>query len=659
MNSKQRTKLLEEALGLHKSFHHDEAEKIYSLVRRECPRDFDVWFLSGAMAFQRGGHLTEAVDLLTRAKKLNPDSVECRMFLGMALADLKNYSEAEPHLLRAVKKITHQPELWENLAQCQKALGQLKNATLSCEKFVKLQPGNAFAHECLGEIVAIADGFAVAETHFRKATELDGNLAIAWNNLGLSLLEKPCHIAEGIDCLDKALQLDPFLISASTARALGLQRLYKPQEALELYNSILWMEPQNARVLSSRNMLLNYLPQQDRQAVLEAHKEFGSLFANDDPPVLFNPPEPDKKLRVAFISPDLRHHSVAFFLIPLLQHLETSRMQVILYHCHHIEDETSLSLQKLSSKWTNLHAMDDDAAAQHILKDAPDIIIDLAGHSSMNRLPLLARRLAPIQMAYLGYPNTTGLPAITHRLVDGITDPLNEADAFATEKLVRFSKCQWVYASLANSPSPAVPDFGAPITFGSFNNFFKVTDEMLGLWSKLLAELPNSRLIIKSPYLEDPDVQDSVLERITAAGIAQDRVEIIGLMASPMEHLATYNRVDVALDTFPYNGTTTTCEALWMGVPVVTLVGDRHASRVGLSLLTAIGHPEWATPNHETYIEQAVSLAKNFALRQGLRSSLRNEFSESLLCDYKKQSDRFEAALRVAWKEWCDSRTPC
>ena len=659
MNSKQRTKLLEEALGLHKSFLHDEADKIYSLVRRECPRDFDVWFLSGAMAFQRGGHLTEAVDLLTKAKKLNPDSVECRMFLGMALADLKRYSEAEPHLLRAVKKITHQAELWENLAHCQKALGQLKNSIQSCEKFVRLQPANANAHESLGEMVAVAQGFAAAEPHFRKAIELDPNLAIAWNNLGLSLLEKSCHIAEGIECLDKALQLDPFLISASTARALGLQRLYKPQEALDLYNSILWMEPQNSRALSSRNMLLNYLPHQDRQAVFEAHKEFGSLFVNDEPPVFFNPQEPDKKLRLGFISPDLRHHSVSFFLIPLLQNLDTSRIQVILYHCHHIEDETSLSLQKLSSKWTNLHAMDDDAAAQLILKDAPDILIDLAGHSSMNRLPLLARRLAPIQIAYLGYPNTTGLPAITHRLVDDITDPLNGADAFASEKLVRFSKCQWVYAPPANSPSPAMPDIGAPITFGSFNNFLKVTDETLALWSKLLAQLPNSRLLIKSPYLEDPDVHNSVQERITSAGIAKDRVEIIGLMASPIEHLATYNRVDVALDTFPYNGTTTTCEAIWMGVPVVTLIGDRHASRVGLSLLTAIGHPEWAAPDHETYIAQAISLVNNHALRQELRSNLRNKCSDSLLFDYKKQASLFESALRTVWKAWCDSRATC
>jgi predicted O-linked N-acetylglucosamine transferase (SPINDLY family) len=271
----------------------------------------------------------------------------------------------------------------------------------------------------------------------------------------------------------------------------------------------------------------------------------------------------------------------------------------------------------------------------------------------MNRLPLLARGLAPVQISYLGYPNTTGVPTITQRLVDEITDPSGEADAFATENLIRFSPCAWTYEAPSDAPSPAMPDAASPITFGSFNNFLKVTDDTLSVWSKILAQVPGSRLLIKSPHLEDPEVRKGVLERISAAGIAETSVELMGFFDSPLDHLAAYNRVDVALDTFPYNGTTTTCEALWMGVPVVSLAGDRHAARVGLSLLTAIGQPEWAAENEDAYIEKAVALAQDHALRSRLRESLRSEVAASILCDHAGQANRFEVALRQAWTAWC------
>lgn len=653
MNNKQRISLLEEALALHQSQQHDQAELIYARVRRECPKDFDAWYLSGAMAFQRGGHLEESVGILQQARKLNPESAEARMFLGMALADLGRYAEAEPHLMRAVKKAPHRPEVWENLARCQRAIGLPREALESLLRFTELQPHNANAHELLGELTAEISGFERAESHFRKALELEPDMAIAWSNLGLSLLEKSGHIAEGMECLEKALQLDPFLVAASSARALGLQRLYKAEESLDLHNSILWMEPQNTRVLSARNMLLNYVPRQDRQSVFEAHKEFGSLFEKEESEVFFNPREPDKKLRVGFVSPDLRHHSVAFFLQPLLKHLDPSRVQVLLYHCHHIEDATSAAMRKTASKWTSLNGVDDDAAAALIEKDAPDILIDLAGHSAMNRLPLFARGLAPLQISCLGYPNTTGVPAITHRFVDEITDPTGEADAFATEKLIRFSPCAWTYEAPDDAPSPAMPEKGSPVTFGSFNNFLKVTDETLSVWSKILSQVPDSRLLIKSVYLEDSEVRKNVVERLSAVGIPQERVEISGFLAATQDHLATYNRVDVALDTFPYNGTTTTCEALWMGVPVVSLIGDRHAARVGLSLLTAIGHAEWASENEADYIEKAVALANDGTRRGALRESLRGEVAGSILCDHAGQAARFETALRQLWTEWC------
>jgi predicted O-linked N-acetylglucosamine transferase (SPINDLY family) len=655
MNNKQRINLLEQALALHQSHQHLEAERIYAQVRKECPKDFDAWYLSGAMAFQRGGHLEEAVQLLQHARKLNQESIECRMFLGMALADLGRYEEAEPHLLRTVKKVVHRPEVWENLSRCQKALGQPEEALKSLEKYVELEPFSAIAHESLGEYISTIKSFVEAESHFRKAIELDPNLAIAWSNLGLSLLEQPGRISEGLDCFDKALQVDPFLVKASSARALGLQRLYKAEESLDLYNSILWMEPQNTNVLSARNMLLNYLPGQTRESIFESHKEMAEACPKDEFQIFFNPKEPGKKLRVGFVSPDFRHHAVAFFILPLLSNLDKSQFYTILYHSHHTEDAVSALLKGQADKWINLNGIEDDAAANLIQRDSPDILIDLAGHSAMNRLPLLARGLAPVQITYLGYPNTTGIPAISHRLVDEITDPIGEADALATEKLIRFSPCAWAYSPVQNAPSPRMPEEGSPITFGSFNNFLKVTDDTLRVWKKILDRTPNSRLLIKSLFLDDPEVLKNVRARLAAAGLSEDRVEIVAFMPSTEDHLLAFHRVDVALDTFPYNGTTTTCEALWMGVPVVSLIGDRHAARVGLSLLTAVGHPDWATETEEAYVDTAVSLAENRELRVRLRNSLRTEMAASILCDHSGQAARFEAALRQAWAEWCQS----
>ncbi len=653
MNQKQRNSLLEEALALHKSFQHDEAERLYAKVRRECPRDFDAWFLSGAMAFQRGGHLEKATELLEKARRLNPESIECRLFLGMALADLGRHAEATPHLSRALKKAPHQAEAWENLARCQQATGQLANALDSMRRFADLQPENASALEQLGELVATTHGFPAAESLFRKALELDPSMAAAASNLGVSLIEQPGRIAEGMDCFDKALQIDPFFTSASAARALGLMRLYKTEESLDLYNSILWMEPGNLRVLSGRNMLLNYPSAQDRQSIFEAHREFGSQFTDWEPTIFFNPPEPDKPLRVGIVSPDLRTHPVASFLLPLLKHLDPAHTRVFLYHSHHIEDATSRSLAALAIKWTNLNGLPDDLAADMIRKDAPDILIDLAGHSSMNRLPLFSRHLAPVQISYLGYPNTTGLPAITHRLVDALTDPHGDADTLATEKLVRFSPCAWAFEPPADAPDPQLPDPSQPITFACFNNFLKASDATLSTWAKLLDACPGSRLLLKSQYFEDSAVRDSVIEKLTAVGIPAGRVELLGFLPSTAEHLATYNRAHIALDPFPYNGTTTTCEALWMGLPVISLVGDRHASRVGLSLLTAAGHPDWAVDTTEAYIERAIALANSPDTIARLRTSLRQEVASSSLCNHTAQAKHFETALRSTWQEWC------
>jgi predicted O-linked N-acetylglucosamine transferase (SPINDLY family) len=253
----------------------------------------------------------------------------------------------------------------------------------------------------------------------------------------------------------------------------------------------------------------------------------------------------------------------------------------------------------------------------------------------------------------IGYPNTTGLPAVDWRVVDSITDPPG-AEAYCTERLLRLDPCFLCYRPPDLAVEPSMPA-AEPITFGSFNNSAKIGAECTALWARVLQAVPGSRLLMKSQTLADPAVQESIRRRLGEGGIAEDRVELISQSSTRAEHLALYGRVHVALDSVPYNGTTTTCEALWMGVPVVALRGDRHASRVAASLLTAAGHPEWVAEDTDGFVRIASALVADMPRLALIRTSLRDELRDSPLLDAKAYAQRFHSAIRGCWREWCES----
>jgi protein O-GlcNAc transferase len=286
--------------------------------------------------------------------------------------------------------------------------------------------------------------------------------------------------------------------------------------------------------------------------------------------------------------------------------------------------------------------------------------VDLAGHTGMtSRLPLFARHLAPVQINYLGYPNTTGVPAMHYRFTDEIVDPTGDSDALATEKLVRFAPTAWAYEAPAAAPEPGPAPCAASgaITFGCFNNVAKISDTTLGLWARVLAATPGSRLLLKGRGFSEETVRQRYFARFVSAGLPVDRVEFLERTAKTDDHLALYRRVDISLDTFPYHGTTTTCEALWMGVPVVTLMGDRHIARVSGSLLTAIGRGAWVAQTADDYVRIATELAADPEKLASIRASLRGEVRNSPLGDHASQSACFASAIRDCWQTWCASRT--
>jgi predicted O-linked N-acetylglucosamine transferase (SPINDLY family) len=621
MNPAKLQSLLQSALAHHRAGRLTEAENIYRQARVAAPRHFDVLHLSGLAAYQQG-RMPAAIELLTRAHQIDRKSFVCEMRLALALLASNRAADGENHLRRIVEQNPAFHEGWDNLAYCLKTQDKLTEAVACHEKAVMLKPDHA----------------------------------IAWYNYGttLSLLGK---YADALRCHERALAADVNCAIARYGRAQALHQADRISEAVADYRTFLRLEPRSSEARSYLLFALHCLDGVTREDLFAEHLAFdralGVLAATSLP----NSPEPQRVLRVAILSPDLRQHSCAYFLEPILQNLNREQFECYLYHDHFREDAVSAKLRSLAVVWRNFVGQPAPMVEQTIRGDAPDILIDLAGHTGMtNRLPLFARRLAPVQITYLGYPNTTGLKAMDYRFTDVLADPVGEADAFATEKLVRFAPTAWTYQPSKDAPDcvARTVDSADPVTFGCFNTLAKITDEMLSVWARLLESVGGSRLLLKGASLGNAEVRKRYLERFQRLSISAERVELVERTPDTASHLALYNRVDVALDTFPYHGTTTTCEALWMGVPVVSLAGDRHMSRVGVSLLTAAGHPELVATTSDEYVRIASQLANDPVKRAVLRRDLRDDLRRGPLLDHVSQAAHFAAALRECWVTWCD-----
>jgi predicted O-linked N-acetylglucosamine transferase (SPINDLY family) len=461
-------------------------------------------------------------------------------------------------------------------------------------------------------------------------------------------------------CHERAIAADAGYAKGYYGRAQVLQQMHRLTEAVAAYDRFLAFEPANHEARSYRLYALNHLDNIERTRLFDEHVAYGRSIGNHPVPQFSNTAVRDRRLRLAILSPDLRAHSCAYFIEPLLRHLDPAQFELYLYHDHFREDAISQRLKTLAAVWRNFVGQPALAVEKAIRADAPDILVDLAGHTGMtSRLPLFARHLAPVQINYLGYPNTTGVPAMHYRFTDEIVDPVGDADTLATEKLVRFAPTAWAYEAPAAAPEPGPAPCAASgaITFGCFNNVAKISDTILGLWARVLAATPGSRLLLKGRGFSEETVRQRYFARFVSAGLPVDRVEFLERTAKTDDHLALYRRVDISLDTFPYHGTTTTCEALWMGVPVVTLMGDRHIARVSGSLLTAIGRSAWVAQTADDYVRIATELAADPEKLASIRASLRGEVRNSPLGDHASQSACFASAIRDCWQTWCASRT--
>ncbi len=355
-----------------------------------------------------------------------------------------------------------------------------------------------------------------------------------------------------------------------------------------------------------------------------------------------------RRLKIGYVSADFRQHSVSCFIEPALRYSDRARFEVHAYHTRPGSDLTTERLRELADVFHDVWALDDDRLAERIVADAIDVLVDLGGHTDHTRIAVFARKPAPVQASYLGYPATTGLSTVDLRITDAIADPPGQSDEIHTERLVRLKRSAWCYESPTSSPEVAKRS-GKTITFGSFNALVKMGPEVVELWSTILRRVPGSRLIIKSRSLASSDAMAHYSKAFAASGIGPDRLSLRPWAKDTAAHLAAYSEVDIALDPFPYNGTTTTCEALWMGVPVITFEGTRHAGRVGTSLLTTVGLGELVARNTDEYVEIACELASDEKRRAGLRKTLRGRMQASALCDGPGFVRELEAAYDDAF----------
>jgi predicted O-linked N-acetylglucosamine transferase (SPINDLY family) len=655
MTPRQLNTLLQEALDLHRAGRLDEAAVRYARVRAGAPANFDAAHLAGTLELQRD-RPGEAVVLLEAARSLNPKSAVCAMRLGIGLNALGKAPEAEAVLRVAAGLDPRLPEAWLHLGRALERLGRMNDAVAAVESALSAKPNHAEACDYLGALLVATRGHAAAEPYLVRAVDAQPGFARAWSNLGICRVYLG-KLTDAITCFNRALALDSRLYHAYAGRGLALERCHRIADAVEDYGRAVQGNPKDWQARSARLMALHYLDGIPREELFREHAAFGAAAGpvQERPPGQGVRPLPERRLKVGFLSPNLRTHSVASFLEPLLAHLDRNAFEVTLYHDHPKIDATSDRLRGLASHWRHVAGLADASLEAVLRADGLDILVDLAGHTELNRLALLARRMAPVQATYLGYPDTTGLVAMDYRLTDATADPVGDSDLACTERLLRFAPTAWSYFPPpgAPGPSPAPCASGAAVTFGCFNNFSKVTDRTLRAWGAILAAVPGSRLVMKGGGLGSPALQTAARRRLAAAGLPADSVDLLERTHSQEDHLASYSLVDIALDTFPYNGTTTTCEALWMGVPVVTLAGDRHASRVGASLLRAVGRADWVAADWAGYVRKAAGLAADRAALASGRKSLREEFRRSALFDHAGQSLRFGEALRTMWRAWC------
>ena len=601
------------------------------------------------------GDLQAATSAFRRALRLRSNYWEAFNNLGLALHRQGRNEEASESLRAALELEPQSPTVLSNFGLVLRAQGRAAEAVESYRGALASNPQDPTVLTNLGNALADLSRYEEAASCFREATAIAPGDADGYYNWGAAYLRAK-RFKEAAEKFSDALARNPRLVEAERGRGSALHQLGRIEEAIEVFRRALLLQPDDKDARSQLLFALLHSDEADPRQVFAEHREWAQrhaapYFSNSSPHG--NSPEPERRLRLGYVSGDFRHHSVGQFFEPVLARHDRGGFKVFCYYNLSYTDATTERLLRSADCWREIASMSDEAVADLVRADGIDVLVDLSGHTTYHRLLVFARKPAPVQATWLGYLSTTGLEAIDYRITDGHASPEGLLDAFHSERLLRLPDCQWCYQAPLDCPQVASPPStrGGVVTFGAFSSLAKIGPRVISLWSRLLKRLPDARLLIVGPGLTT--VREEYLSRFASHGVEPERVELRDFQSFP-DYLAMHEDVDVMLDTFPYTGGTTTCHALWMGVPVVSLAGTSAPSRGGASLLRAIALDEFVVDTPEQYLDTACGLASDPQRLSVLRAGMRTRMSESPLMDATRFTYHLEQAYRSMWRRWCE-----
>jgi protein O-GlcNAc transferase len=682
---------LQQAYALHQKGDHRAAETLYRVVLSQLPDQPDALYLLGQIHHAAGRH-DQAEPMLRRSIELKPDFAMYLRGVGLFYAGLKRFVEAGPLLERACRVEPSNAENWYHLAQLQMRMNQPADAADSFRRRAELMPSYASAWAQLAFALEAVPDNAAAIANYEKALSIDPKLMMARVNYPTVLansgqidravelihgylIEMPGvanlhsnlanvlgmakRYVEALAASREAVRLDPASAEARCNLASHLSILGQLDQATSEYRKAIELNPDDPAVFSDMIWALQHGEMPDESANAALHREYDARYAaprTRRATPCKNDRDPGRRLRVAFISPDFRAHPVTFFFEPVLKRLDRDAFHVTLYHVATGKDVVTERLANLADTWREAGSAPPATLAQMIRDDAIDIAIDLTGHTGHHRLLALAEKPAPVQCTWLGYPNGSGVAAIDYRITDIHADPPGTTESLYAETLARLPECFACF-----EPIDAAPDVnelpsrsGGGFNFSCVGRMAKLTDSMLAAWKRILDGVPDARLTVISTGLNEPALDAMLCGRLRAIGIDPDRVVRLGTVGFA-DFLKLHHQIDLGLDTFPFNGHTTTVQGLWMGVPVVTIAGVAHRSRMGASVLNNAGLAEFVTNSIDEYVERTIRLAGERTKLNEIRLSMRERLKRSPLMQTERFTRHFESSLRAMWRTWVSS----
>lgn len=600
------------------------------------------------------GRLDEALACYREAVAIDPELPGVYYNRGAALAAQDRVDEAIAAYREALRR---DPDYIDALVNCGGLLerrGRLDEALEHAQRVVRLRPELAVGHLSCGNIYRYRRVAAEAVAAYQEAIRLKPDYVDAYNNLAVLYLEMmQADAAE--KCLRKALEFAPERSALHSNLATALLLEGRLDDALEARRKAVALAPQDPGEHSNLVYDLNFLPGLEPEAIFAEHLQWAQRHAeplSSKAPPHPNDPDPERRIRVGYVSAFFRTHAVNYFVEPILVAHDHGPFEIYCYADGLRADEATGRIRSAVDEWREVYGLSADELAEQVRRDAIDILVDLTGHIGTNRLPVFARKPAPVQVTYIGYQNTTGMSAMDYRITDAHADPPGVTDRFHTEQLVRLPRAFFCYRPPDDAPpvTPLPALRQGHVTFGSFNKFVKVTRPTIEAWLRILARLPEARLLVlaqRGGFVENR-------LRVTAAtkGIDPTRIEVVDRQPHT-EYMRLLARADIALDPFPFNGHTTTCDALWMGVPSVTLAGQTYASRFGSSAHVNLALESWIAGTVDEYVEIAVRAADDLESLARLRGELRPRMAVSPLLDFVGFTRHLEDAYRKMWRTWC------